>query len=102
MAKKDVVTRVFTMEEIDEWDLPWGINHMVQYNEITDHNRWSVWHEIVFEAPDDHKLWRLSYQVPATESQDCDRWPDLEAVQVEAREITVIEYREVRADGDTH
>lgn len=102
MAKKNFITRTFTIDQIHDWDLPWGINNMVQSNEITDHTRWSVWHEVIFEAPDDLKLWKLSYQVPATEQQDCDRWPDLEAVQVEAREITVIEYREVRADGDTH
>lgn len=102
MAKRAVVTRTFTMEEIDEWDLPWGVNHMVQSDEIIDHNRWSVWHELIFEAPDDKKLWRLVYEIPATEMQECDRWPDLEAVQVEAREVTTVAYVEVTPVGDPH
>lgn len=101
MAKKAFVTRTFTIDEIDEWDLPWGTNHMVQSDEITDHNRWSIWHELIFEAPDDKKLWKLEYQVPATEMQDCDRWPDLVGIQVEAQEVTTIKYVEVVAtDGD--
>lgn len=100
MAKKAFVTRTFTHEEIDEWDLPWGINGMVKVNEIFDTSRWSVWHELIFQAPDDRKLWRLTYQTPATEMQECDRWPDLTAIQVEAYETTVIKYREVRSNGD--
>lgn len=96
------VTRTFTMEEIDDWDLPWGLEKgMVVQDEITDHNRWSVWHELIFRAPDDGKLWRLSYQKPATEMQECDRWPDLEAVQVEAVEVTTVQYRGVTV-GDSH
>lgn len=103
MAKKAVITRKFTMEEIDEWDLPWGLEKgMVISDEITDHNRWSVWHELIFRAPDDGKLWRLSYQKPATEMQECDRWPDLEAVQVEAVLTSVTQYREVTPVGDSH
>lgn len=103
MASKAVITRVFTMDEIDEWDLPWGAGEgMIKSDEITDHNRWSVWHELVFRAPDDGKLWRLSYQRPATEMQECDKWPDLEAVQVEAVQVITNVYREVTPVGDPH
>lgn len=101
MAKRAFITREFTMDEIDEWDLPWGATKgMVISDEITDHSRWSIWHELIFRAPDDGKLWRMSYQRPATEMQECDRWPDLEAVQVEAVEVRTIVYREVTPVGD--
>lgn len=103
MAQKAFITRTFTVEEIDEWDLPWGGDPgMVMVNRIFDTSRWSTWHELIFQAPDDGKLWRLVYQRPATEMQECDRWPDLEAVQVEAVEVTTITYREVTPVGDTH
>lgn len=90
------------MDEIDQWDLPWGLEGMVKSNHMIEHNRWSIWHEIVFRAPDDGKLWRLHYQVPATEMQECDRWPDLEAVQVELHLVQVETYQVVSAaNGDT-
>ena len=103
MAKKACITRVFTVEEMDEWDLPWGTEKgMVKVNEIVEHTRWSVLYDLVFQAPDDGKLWRLVYQRPATEMQECDRWPDLEAVQVEAVEVNTVEYRQVIPVGDPH
>lgn len=102
MAKRAVVTRTFTMEEIDEWDLPWGSAGMIKSDEIIDHSRWSIWHELVFRAPDDGKLWRLVYEIPATEMQECDRWPNLEAVQVEAVQVITNVYREVTPVGDPH
>jgi len=103
MAQKHFITRTFTREEFDEWDLPWGAGDMVQSDVIVDHDRWSVWHELIFQAPDDGKLWKIMYQRPATEKQECDRWPDLEATQVETYWVTTLRYREVlQGDGDTY
>ena len=95
MAKKAFFTRTFTREQIDEWELPFGGGDMVVKDEMLDHTRWSILHELIFRAPDDGKLWRLVYEIPATERQECDRWPDLEAVEMEAFTETVTGYREV-------
>jgi hypothetical protein len=99
---KKKITRTFTMDEIDGWDLPWGADKgMVLSDEMIDHTRWSVWNQVIFRAPDDGKIWSLSYQTPATERQECDRWPDLKGVQMEAVERTVVVYEEVTVeDGD--
>ena len=103
MAKKAFVTRTFAREQIDEWGLPYEAGDMVQSDVMVDHGRWSLWHELIFQAPDDGKLWKLMYQTPATERQECERWPDLEAVQVETYWVNTIRFREVETEyGNTH
>lgn len=99
MTKNNRVTRTFTRDQIQEWGLPFEGGDLVVKDEMLDHTRWSILHELIFRAPDDGKLWYLIYQLPATEYQECDRWPSLEAVEMEAYIETVTSYREV-VDGD--
>lgn len=101
MARKAFITRIFTMDEIDEWGLPYEGGDIIQSDEVIDHGRWSLWHELIFQAPDDGKFWKLTYQVPATERQECERWPDLEGVQVEPQWITTVRFLEVTPVGDS-
>lgn len=100
---KKFAMRIFTFAEIEAWALPYCHDGATVLSDvIVEHDRWSVWHELIFQAPDDEKLWKIVYQVPATEKQDCERWPDLEAIQVEPYKVEITRYREVYADGDTH
>ena len=94
-----VTKRTFTRDELEEIGVPW---EGYVYNEQVDERRWSTVHECVFRSED--KLWRVTYQLPATEMQECDVWFDenpVGAVQVEPYEVTVTKYRpvtEIRAD----
>lgn len=68
----------------------------VLQNEISDTSRWSVHYDLVFEY--EGKLYQTFYRVGATESQDekpFEYEDEVECMQVEAFEKTVIDYRPV-------
>lgn len=60
---------------------------------IIDHRRWSVTMETVFRRQSDGKLFAMYWDRGATESQDNEY--AIEALEVEAVEVTVIEYQVV-------
>lgn len=53
-------------------------------DEIIDHRRWSVVHSMVFEH--EGRYYRTTYNVPATESQECEPF---------GYGVTEVEYEEV-------
>lgn len=62
---------------------------------VHGHSRWSVSHVLIVEI--DGRFYRTRYSVGATESQDESPWQDEEEVdfvEVEPKEITVIDYVE--------
>lgn len=65
-------------------------------NEIMDTSRWSTHYTLIFKK--DGKYYQTSYSVGATESQDERPWEyedEVECVEVEPYEKTVIDYREI-------
>jgi uncharacterized cupredoxin-like copper-binding protein len=67
---------------------------------MTGKRRWSLDHYMVFKLED--KFYMAHYSVGATESQDESPWEyegdEIECVEVEPKEETVIVYRAVTAD----
>lgn len=79
-------------------DVLWGDVEGVEIvvNEIFDTSRWSTHHSLIFKK--DGRYYRTSYSRGATEQQDEGPWEyedQVECVEVEPYEKTVIEYREV-------
>jgi len=74
----------------------YGDEGEVLRNQIVGHSRWSVNHEVIFRYGD--KLYQAYYSVGATETQDEVPWEyekEVECVEVEPYEKTVIDYRTV-------
>jgi hypothetical protein len=89
-----VTIRHFTREQLEEFDVPYTNLH----DEQVDSRRWADTRSCVFRAPDDGKAYRVSYQVPATEHQECDTWFDqdeIKAFEVEQRPVTVMQWMPV-------
>jgi hypothetical protein len=90
-----VTTRHFTPEQLEEFDVPYTTLH----DEQVDSRRWADTRSCVFRAPDDGKTYRVTYQVPATEHQECDTWFDeeqIKAVEVEQQPVTVMQWKRVK------
>ncbi|GGM07010.1 hypothetical protein GCM10010099_23760 [Streptomyces cinereus] len=91
-----MTTRHFTPEQLEEFDVPYTNLH----DEQIDSRRWAEVRSCVFRAPDDGKAYEVTYQVPATEHQECDTWFDqeqIEAVEVEQQPVTVMQWKPVPA-----
>jgi hypothetical protein len=93
------LTRTFTREELDAWDLPgaWADNSPeILHREQVDSRRWVSVNRLIFRAPDDGKAYRLYYEQGLTESQeDTDPWNDddeIEATAVEEQQVTVTKW----------
>ena len=91
------ITRKFTVEELEEvYDLPYD----AVYEDTVDKRRWYSVMELVFLA-DDGKHYMVDYMDPATEMQEGqERWDEdsqglVEAILVEPKEVTTIEWRPV-------
>jgi hypothetical protein len=94
-----IIIREFTVEELEEeYDLPYD----AVSNEELDKHRWYTVRELVFKA-DDGFFYEVSYMDPATEMQEGqDRWDEdhrgkVEAIRVEAKEVTAVEWVPVHA-----
>ncbi|MGW3166954.1 hypothetical protein ACWC9Q_29670 [Streptomyces sp. NPDC001142] len=111
-------TRIFTRAQLDTMGLPndivtadyaaehpeWVTAHpgaaIELHREQTESRRWESVNDLVFRAPDDGRAWRVEYRAPLTEMQDSDPWDyarEVEAVEVEQRPTTVMEWRPVIA-----
>lgn len=89
-------TRTFTPDQLEEFDVPYTNLH----DEQVDSRRWADTRRCVFRAPDDGKAYRVTYQVPATEQQECDTWFDedeVKGVEVEQVPVTVMKWKAVTA-----
>lgn len=96
-------TRIFTRDQLDAMgvphDLPTDPAHAPEGAAVQLHceqyasRRWVSAHELVFRAPDDGRAYRVTYEQGLTELQeDTDPWvydDEIEAVEVEARQVTV-------------
>jgi hypothetical protein len=80
-------TRIFTEDELDEFDIgPWNA---VSFEPVEKH-RWYTVHDMIFEHEGKH--WLVSYMDPATEMQDGqERYFDPDRIEaVEVHEVEVI------------
>lgn len=88
--------RVFQVEQLEGWGLPYG-GPLVD-DHVIDTDRWSEHHWLYFNALDDGLLWRVPYSKGLTEMQDERPWEyedSVEGVRVEPYERTITDYREV-------
>jgi len=88
---------IFSREDLAELDIPAS----AVYTEYADEGRWAVIRWAVFAYAGQH--WAVTYQLPATEEQECDLWFDedeITATRVELRETTVMKWVEVDEDED--
>src|SRR5688500_17020479 len=88
-----MTSRHFTREQLEELDVPYTNLH----DEQVDTLRWSEIRSCVFRA-EDGKTYEVTYQVPATEHQECDTWFDenqITATEVEQRPVTVMQWMPV-------
>jgi hypothetical protein len=91
-----MTTRIFTPDQLEEFDVPYTNLH----DEQVDSRRWADTRSCVFRAPDDGKTYEVTYQVPATEHQECDTWFDADeitATEVEQVPVTVMQWKPVRS-----
>jgi hypothetical protein len=100
----DLITRTFTREQLDEWDLPWGSDDVeILQDEQIETRRWYSVHEVVFRAPDDGKTWAVTYEQGLTEHQeDHDLWGYENTVEGELMELVeevTTKWKAVRTDG---
>lgn len=82
------VTRLFTVEELEELDVPWD---MVT-EEITDQSRWETYHTGVFRDPETELYYEIDWAMGSTENQENDLWngeSTVLATQVELKEVLV-------------
>lgn len=82
----------FTKEYLLSKDLPYS----AILETIIDTDRWSIIYEIIFE--DEGKFYKAGYSTGATENQYEEPWEYekiIDAVEVEQKEITTIQWVEV-------
>jgi hypothetical protein len=86
-------TRLFGTEELENL-----LDEAIS-DDIVDQRRWHVSHEAVFEC--EGKFYLVHYDVPATESQDCEKFCTnddglVECVEVEPHQEMVTKYHPVQ------
>lgn len=98
-----MTTRIFSREELEEWDLPWGNDDIeVLHDEQVDSLRWESVNEVVFRAPDDSRAYMVTYFQGLTESVDSDLWnwaDRIEAVEVEEVEVKTTKWVPVKGNA---
>lgn len=104
-----MATRTFTADQLDEIGVPFELPDDLEvpglatelHREHIDSRRWVSVHQLIFRAPDDGKAYRVTYQRGLTEHQECDTWFDdeIEAVEMEQREVTVTKWLPVSEPG---
>lgn len=90
--------RKFESEFLD--DVIDGVEPGLVRDEIVDKTRWGIVHELVFEA--DGLVWMVTYEDPATEMTEVERWITDLAGKVEAHRAmavtkSVTTYEKVRS-----
>ena len=73
-------------------------------HEFVQHTRWALIFAVTFRDKITEKFYVATYQIPATEQQDCDPWfgaDEVECIEVEPYEVTVTRYRECQTNQNS-
>jgi hypothetical protein len=95
------LTRNYTADHLATLGLPWE-NYLARYGE--DEHRWYINWQIVFRDPADDTTWSITKAEDKGEMDGVDWWHAYDsrdaivATRVEAREVTVTQWFEVKAD----